>query len=91
MTKTQLVEQIQKILGGTKKEANAALAAVLDAIVVGLKKKDKKVALPGFGTFQVKHRKARWGRNPQTGERMRFKAKKVIKFRAGKDLKQKVL
>ncbi len=73
----------------TKKEAQAAVNCVFSTITKALKKKDT-VALVGFGTFKMAQRKARKGRNPQTGEEIKIKAKKVPKFVPGKALKDAV-
>ncbi len=88
MNKAQLVESIQKSLGkeATKKQAEEALSAVLDSIAKGVKK-DKKVQLIGFGTFEVKKRAARMGRNPKTGEQMKIKASKSVGFKPSSTLK----
>jgi DNA-binding protein HU-beta len=73
----------------TKKEAQEAVNCVFSSITKALKKKDT-VTLIGFGTFKVQKRKARKGRNPQTGEPIKIKAKRVPKFVAGKALKDAV-
>ena len=73
----------------TKKEAQAAVECVFASIIKALKKKDT-VTLVGFGTFKVGQRNARKGRNPQTGQEMFIKAKKVPKFVPGKALKDVV-
>ena len=73
----------------TKKEAQAAVDCAFSTITKALKKKDT-VALVGFGTFKVGERKARKGRNPQTGEEIKIRAKKVAKFVSGKALKDAV-
>jgi DNA-binding protein HU-beta len=73
----------------SKKEAQAAVDCVLNTITKALKKKDT-VTLVGFGTFKVAKRKARKGRNPQTGEEIKIKATKVPKFVPGKALKAAV-
>lgn len=88
MNKAELVEAVQKALGkdATKRAAEDALAAVLDSISKGIKK-DKKVQLIGFGTFEVKKRAARMGRNPKTGEAMKIKASKTVGFKASSTLK----
>lgn len=88
MNKGDLVNQVAKVVS-TKKEAQAAVDCVFDSIKKALKKKDT-VTLVGFGTFKVDKRKARKGRNPQTGEVIKIKAKKVPKFTAGKALKDAV-
>jgi nucleoid DNA-binding protein len=85
MNKGDLVNQVAKVTS-TKKEAQAAVDCVFSTITKALKKKDT-VTLVGFGTFKVDKRKARKGRNPQTGEEIKIKAKKVPKFVAGKALK----
>ena len=89
MNKAQLIESIQKTLGGetTKKHAGEALEAVLDSIAKGVKK-DKSVQLIGFGTFKVSQRAARKGRNPKTGEAMKIKASKSIRFVASSAIKK---
>ena len=88
MNKAELVVQVQKNLGGdtSKAAAEAALTAVLDGIKKGVKK-DKSVQVIGFGTFSVVNRAARQGVNPQTGEKIRIKASKSVKFKAGAGLK----
>ena len=73
----------------TKKEAKAAVDCIFSTITKTLKKK-KSVSLVGFGTFKVNKLKARKGRNPQTGETIKIKARKVPKFVAGKGLKDAV-
>ncbi len=88
MTKADLVAAVAET-GITKKQAAAAVDAVISSIKGALKKGDK-VSLVGFGTFSVKRRKARTGRNPQTGKPMKIKAKKVPAFSAGKGLKEAV-
>jgi DNA-binding protein HU-beta len=91
MNKAQLIEWIQKSgqTGETKAAAERALNAVLEGIQVGLKK-HQTVALVGFGSFSVRKRGARMGRNPRTGEPMKIKASKTVAFKAGKALKDKV-
>ena len=88
MNKDQLVNEVAKVVS-TKKEAQAAVDCVFDSIKKALKKKDT-VTLVGFGTFKVQKRKARKGRNPQTGEVIKIKAKRVPKFMPGKALKDAV-
>jgi len=87
MTKAELVGQIAKGSGLTKTEAEKALNAFVDVAKKALKK-EGKLALSGFGSFVVSKRKAREGRNPQTGEKIKIKAGKVVRFRAGKALKE---
>ena len=88
MNKAELVEAVQKALGKetTKRAAEDAVKAVLESIAKGVKK-DKKVQLIGFGTFEVKKRSARMGRNPKTGEAMKIKASKTVGFKASSTLK----
>mgnify|MGYP000900650378 CR=1 FL=1 len=88
MNKAELIEEIAKATC-SKKEAEAALGATLEAIKKALKKGDS-VTLVGFGTFSVNKRKARKGRNPQTGEAIKIAAKKVPVFKAGKGLRDSV-
>ncbi|MBW1764797.1 MAG: HU family DNA-binding protein [Deltaproteobacteria bacterium] len=88
MNKGDLINEVAKIVS-TKKEAKEAVECVLGSITKSLKKK-QSVTLIGFGTFKVDKRKARKGRNPQTGETMKIKAKKVPKFVPGKALKDAV-
>lgn len=89
MNKTQLVEAIVEKTGLKKKEAEAAMNAMTDAIAAALKAGDK-VQLVGFGTFDVKERAAREGRNPRTGETIKIAACKHPTFTAGKALKDSV-
>ena len=88
MNKGQLIDEVAKVTC-SKKEAASALEATLAAIQKALKKGDA-VTLVGFGTFGISKRKARTGRNPQTGEAIKIAAKKVPVFKAGKSLKDAV-
>jgi len=88
MNKGDLANEVAKVVK-TKKEAQAAVNCVFSTISKALKKKDT-VTLIGFGTFKVGKRKARIGRNPQTGAEIKIKAKKVAKFVPGKALKDAV-
>jgi DNA-binding protein HU-beta len=88
MNKGDLVNEVAKVVN-TKKEAQAAVNCVFSTITKALKKKDT-VTLIGFGTFKVAQRKARKGRNPQTGAEIKIKAKKVPRFVPGKALKDAV-
>lgn len=90
MTKTELVDKMAQDAGITKKAANDALNSFIDGVTKTLKKKDGKVTLVGFGTFSTVKRKARTGRNPQTGEEIKIKARNVVKFSVGKKLKEAV-
>ena len=88
MNKAELVSEVQKQLGeeGSKSRAESAVNAVLDGIKRGIKK-DKAVQLIGFGTFSVTRRAARSGVNPRTGEKIKIKASKTVKFKPGTALK----
>lgn len=88
MTKAELIEKMAKDAKITKVAAAAALESFVSNVTKTLKKKDGKVTLVGFGTFQKVRRKARQGRNPQTGEAIKIKASNVVKFKAGKNLKE---
>ena len=88
MNKGDLVKEVSQVLT-SKKDAQAAVDGLLSAITKALKKGDD-VTLVGFGTFKVAKRKARTGRNPQTGAEIKIKATKVPKFVAGKALKEAV-
>jgi DNA-binding protein HU-beta len=85
MTKAELVRIIAKSANITKEKAAKTLEAYQDTVTKELKKSGK-LALVGFGTFSVVKRKARIGRNPQTGKVIKIAAKKVVKFKAGKNL-----
>jgi DNA-binding protein HU-beta len=85
--KADLVAKVQELAQlESKASAERSVTAVLEALVEGLKK-DKTVALVGFGTFEVKERKARTGVNPATGEKIKIAASKTVGFKAGKALK----
>ncbi len=90
MTKAELVDKAAKEAKISKVAAATALNSFMDGITKALKKKDGKVTLVGFGTFSKVRRKARKGRNPQTGAPIKIKATNVVKFRAGKKLKSSV-
>ena len=89
MNKDDLINKIASNLDMKKTEARAAVDSVITNIVDSLKN-GKEVRLVGFGTFLVSKREARTGRNPRTGETIQIPAKKVPKFRAGKDLKNSI-
>ncbi|MDH4307244.1 MAG: HU family DNA-binding protein [Acidimicrobiia bacterium] len=89
MNKSELVDAVTQSTGGSKADAQRHVDAVLDSITGALKKGDR-VALTGFGTFEVRARAARTGRNPQTGETIKVKASKVPAFKAGQGLKDAV-
>lgn len=85
MTKEELIAKIAGDSKITKVQARAALESLMDAVKKTLKK-GSKISLVGFGTFSISKRKARIGRNPQTGKEIKILAKKVAKFKAGKAL-----
>jgi DNA-binding protein HU-beta len=89
MNKGDLINKIAADAGITKTQAQAALNSFVAATSTALKKGDK-VTLVGFGTFGTTKRSARKGRNPQTGKEISIPAKKVVKFRAGKDLSHSI-
>lgn len=89
MNKSDLIAQIAGELHTSKLAANRLLDTVLEKIRDGLKE-EGTVTITGFGTFEVKDRKARVGRNPHTGEPIRIEAGKRVGFRVGKGLKQLV-
>lgn len=89
MNKSELVDAVASATDSSKADAQRSVDAVLDSITGALKKGDK-VALTGFGTFEVRNRAARTARNPQTGETIQVKASKAPAFKAGKSLKDAV-
>jgi DNA-binding protein HU-beta len=89
MNKGDLIDTMASDAGISKVQATEALNSALTAIRKTLKKGDK-VTLVGFGTFSITKRAARMGRNPQTGESIKIKAKKIVKFKAGKELAEYV-
>lgn len=89
MNKAELVESMAERAGISKADAKRALDAFIDTTTDALKK-DDRVALVGFGSFSVSERSARKGRNPQTGKEITIKAKKVVKFKPGAELADKV-
>ena len=90
MTKAELIEEMAKDADISKSAAGKALDSFIGGVTQALKKKDGKVTLIGFGTFSKARRKARKGRNPQTGEMIKIKASTVVKFKAGKKLKDAI-
>ncbi|MBW1706974.1 MAG: HU family DNA-binding protein [Deltaproteobacteria bacterium] len=89
MTKAELVAEIGKKSKLSKADAERAINSFVDVAKKTLKK-EGRLALAGFGTFVVSKRKARKGRNPRTGETIKIKASKVVRFKAGKALKEKL-
>ncbi len=97
MTKTELIDVVAEKTGLTKKDSGEAVNTVIDTIVEYLSNEANKseserdnVQLIGFGSFEVKDRSSRKGRNPQTGEEITIPARKVPVFRAGKTFKESV-
>jgi DNA-binding protein HU-beta len=87
MTKAELVEIMAQDAGISKVAAKAALESFLGGVKKGLKKRNSRVTLVGFGTFKNVYRKTRMGRNPQTGEKIKIKGRNVVTFKPGKNLK----
>ncbi|MBI5193891.1 MAG: HU family DNA-binding protein [Nitrospirae bacterium] len=89
MTKAEFVDAIQKAAKGStlsKRETEDLVDSIFDVLSKSIKK-DKRFAYPGFGTFTVRTRKARTGRNPRTGETIKIKASKTISFKPAPKLK----
>lgn len=89
MNKGELVDAIADNTGLTKKQTDAVLTALTDTIIDSVSD-GEKVTLVGFGSFEARDRKARDGRNPQTGKKLKIPATRVPAFSAGKDFKEKV-
>jgi len=93
MNKSELVDALASATGMTKADAGRAMDGLFDTdtgVIAKALKKGNRVQITGFGTFETKHRKARTGRNPRTGETIKIKATKTPGFRAGKGLKDAV-
>jgi len=86
MTKADLIEAMAKDANISKAAAGKALQSFLDNVAKGLKKRNSRVTLVGFGTFRNKYRKTRMGYNPQSGEKIKIKGKNVVSFKPGKNL-----
>ena len=89
MTKEQLVTKIAKEANISKRQANEAVKSFFGSVTTALKR-GQKVSFVGFGTFSVTKRKARTGRNPQTGQAIKIPAARIPKFKAGKSLRDAV-
>ena len=89
MNRKELIDALATKTGGTKADADRNIAALIEVITATLKKGDK-LALVGFGTFEVRKRAARVGRNPKTGAELKIKASKQPAFKAGATLKAAV-
>lgn len=90
MNKSELIDQVAARSNLSKKDALAAVDAIFESIENALAN-GEKVQIVGFGSFEVRERSARTGRNPQTGEELRISARKVPVFRPGKALKESVV
>lgn len=95
MNKAEMIEKVARITGLTQKDSKAAVDAIFDTepgrgIIAIELDGDRKVTLSGFGTFETRHRKARTGRNPRTGEQIQIPASKAPVFKAGKPFKDRV-
>ena len=90
MNKKDLVALMAEEAGISKAKAGEALNAFIEGVTKSLKKKEGKVTLVGFGTFRKIRRKARKGRYPNTGKEIKIKAKNVVRFKAGKTLREAV-
>ena len=87
MNKAEIIAKMAEEAGITKVQAQTCLESFIEGVTQALKKKDGKLTLVGFGTFLKSRRKARKGRNPQTGEEIKIKASNAVKFKAGQKLK----
>ncbi len=87
MTKAELIARAAEKAGVSKKQADRCLKAFIEVITDALQK-GEKIAIPGFGIFQVKERAARKGRNPRTGEIITIPARKVVHFKPAKQLRE---
>jgi integration host factor subunit beta len=86
MTKADLVDEVVRAAEVSKKHAEAIVNTVFDSIVEALQR-DEKIELRGFGSFRVRRRRSRQGRNPKTGDRVQVPEKRIPYFKPGKDLK----
>jgi integration host factor subunit beta len=87
MTKAGLVEEVARTVQVTKKQAETIVNLVLDSIVDSLRQ-GEKIELRGFGSFRIRNRKSRLGRNPKTGEKVEVPPKRIPYFKPGKELKE---
>ena len=87
MTRAELVEHVTKISDLSKKHAEIVVNTIFDSIIDALKN-DEKIELRGFGSFRIRRRHSRVGRNPKTGARVEVPAKKIPYFKPGKELKE---
>ena len=89
MTKAELVDEVARVVQLTKKQAETIVNIVFDSIVDSLRA-GQKIELRGFGSFRLRSRKSRTGRNPKTGEKVQIAAKRVPFFKVGKELRERV-
>ncbi len=89
MNKAQIIQNVAKTMTISRASAEKTVNAFLTEVKRGVKK-DKAVSLVGFGTFKVRTRKARMGRNPKTGERIKIKASRTVGFKAGRPFKASI-
>ena len=89
MTKAELVDEVARVVSLTKKQAETIVNIVFDSIVDSLRS-GQKIELRGFGSFRLRSRKSRTGRNPKTGEKVQVPRKYVPHFKAGKELRERV-
>ena len=87
MTKAELVEEVARVSELTKKHSEVIVNAVFESIVEALRK-DDKIELRGFGSFRIRQRRSRQGRNPKTGDKVDVPAKRIPYFKPGKELKE---
>ena len=87
MTKAELVDEVASVVQLTKKQAETIVNIVFDSIVESLRS-GQKIELRGFGSFRLRNRKSRTGRNPKTGEKVEVPSKKIPYFKPGKELKE---
>jgi len=87
MTKAELVEEVSRVSELTKKHSEIIVNTVFDSIV-GALQKDEKIELRGFGSFRIRQRRSRQGRNPKTGAKVDVPAKRIPYFKPGKELKE---
>ena len=87
MTKAELVDEVARVVQLTKKQAEMIVNIVFDSIVDSLRS-GQKIELRGFGSFRLRNRKSRTGRNPKTGEKVEVPSKKIPYFKPGKELKE---
>jgi integration host factor subunit beta len=89
MTKAELVEEVSRVSELTKKHSEIIVNTVFESIVLALQK-DEKIELRGFGSFRIRQRRSRQGRNPKTGDKVDVPAKRIPYFKPGKELKEMI-